>query len=321
MERCGYFIETKDLHAGLKCNDKDEFPDLNINEGLPDIDSPSYKQANMDCENNVDLVQELPTEENMQKLLKEEYNENDQNKSDINIGHAEFQRIIDDHIGEINIREKNQNLKNKIVNDDNKKSKKKAELYDIEEETKFDMMMQEIKEGGLSDNEDGVDMDGLNIIKTEKPIKALNNLVGENIEMVTKWRKGKEYESEQFTSSAGGKLIINTIKKKGKKNKKTNENKENFNLPITEEKLQYESQDLDHNELELIKGDNNEMLDIEEVEEYVEEPEDSYCSEDEEFSDDSYSELPKLERQIKKDAKRPDYIDGMKVLKYEESQP
>merc|ERR1719458_1736785 len=97
-----------------------------------------------------------------------------------------------------------------------RKSKKKAELYDIEEETKFDMMMQEIKEGGLSDNEDGVDMDGLNIIKTEKPIKALNNLVGENIEMVTKWRKGKEYESEQYTSSAGGKLIINTIKKKGK---------------------------------------------------------------------------------------------------------
>merc|ERR1712043_57919 len=125
------------------------------------------------------------------------YNEDIQNKSNVNIGHTEFQRIIDDHIGEMNIRKNNENLKNKIINDDNKKSKKKAELYDIEEENKFDMMMQEMKEGGLSDNEDGVDIDGLNIIKTEKPIKAQNNLVGENIEMVTKWRKGKEYESEQ----------------------------------------------------------------------------------------------------------------------------
>jgi len=269
----------------------------------------------------VDLVQELPTEENMQKLLKEEYNEDGQNKSNPNIGHDEFQRILDNHIGEMNVRKNNENLKNKVVNDDDnnsKKSKKKAELYDIEEESKFDLMMQEMKEGGLSDNEDGEDIDGLNIIKTEKPIKAMNNLVGENIEMVTKWRKGKEYESERYTSSAGGTLIINTIKKKGKKNKKANENKENVNLPIKEEKLQ----DFDHNELELIQGDDNEMLDIEEVEEYVEEPEDSYYSEeDQELSDDSYSELPKLERQIKKDEKRPDYIDGMKVLKYEESQP
>jgi len=28
MDRCGYFITAKDLHAGLKVNDKEEFPDL-----------------------------------------------------------------------------------------------------------------------------------------------------------------------------------------------------------------------------------------------------------------------------------------------------
>jgi len=52
MDRCGYFIEAKGLHAGLKVNDKEEFPDLCINEDLPDIDSPSYK-------NNI-LNQEMP---------------------------------------------------------------------------------------------------------------------------------------------------------------------------------------------------------------------------------------------------------------------
>jgi hypothetical protein len=47
MDRCGYFIEAKGLHAGLKINDKDEFPDLCINADLPDIDSPSYKNNNL----------------------------------------------------------------------------------------------------------------------------------------------------------------------------------------------------------------------------------------------------------------------------------
>jgi len=47
MDRCGYFIEAKGLHAGLKVNDKDEFPDLCINADLPDIDSPSYKNNNL----------------------------------------------------------------------------------------------------------------------------------------------------------------------------------------------------------------------------------------------------------------------------------
>jgi len=56
MERCGYFIEAKELHAGLKVNDKEEFPDLCINADLPDIDSPSYKNNN--------LNQEIPTVDN-----------------------------------------------------------------------------------------------------------------------------------------------------------------------------------------------------------------------------------------------------------------
>jgi len=47
MDRCGYYIEAKGLHAGLKVNDKDEFPDLCINADLPDIDSPSYKNNNL----------------------------------------------------------------------------------------------------------------------------------------------------------------------------------------------------------------------------------------------------------------------------------
>merc|ERR1712194_102296 len=37
--------------------------------------------------------------------------------------------------------------------------------------------------------------------------------MGDDIEEVKKFRNGKEYESQSFTSSAGGKLIINTIKK------------------------------------------------------------------------------------------------------------
>merc|ERR1712130_642914 len=162
--------------------------------------------------------------------------------------------------------------------------------------------------------------------------------MGDSMETITKFIKGKEYQSETFTSSAGGKLIINSIKKhyskkyfkRGKKAKTEEENKENKDkdvVPIKEEVNEH---------IDLEEGDEIEEVEVlEELAEedgegeYYDENDDGNWSnenendeyededEDEEYSEeDSYSDLPKLERQQKKDEKRPDYIDGMKVLKY-----
>merc|ERR1712084_217044 len=99
--------------------------------------------------------------------------------------------------------------------------------------------------GGMSDDEDETVGD-TQLIKTDKRQgKAGLNILGDNYEMVTKFKNGTEYESQTFTSSAGGKLIINTIKKTSKKGKrkykKQEEEKENVIpekkaiIPIKEE--------------------------------------------------------------------------------------
>merc|ERR1711862_450021 len=186
------------------------------------------------------------------------------------------------------------------------------------------------------------------MIHTSKPQKAIHNLMGDNMEMITKFRGGKEYESQTFTSSAGGKLIINSIKKhyskktKHKRNKRkasSEEDKEDdkVNIYVSKKIVPIKEVINEHIDSEIEEGD--EIEEIEVVEEFEDEEGGEFYNEedndgnwsnenleedieddedDEDYSDeDSYSELPKMERQEKKDAKSPDYIDGMKVLKVE----
>jgi len=76
-------------------------------------------------------------------------------------------------------------------------------------------------------------------------------------------------------------------------------------------------------DIEKFDNEEEEIVEIEEAFEYEddynydEEEEKEEFNSDDDFSEDSYSELSKLERQKKKDEKRPDFINGMKVLKYE----
>lgn len=98
MDRLGYKIEVKGLYRGLKVNDGEEFPDLGVNIGLPNIDSPSYKrkmkeiELEEDKDVQIDLVQEIATEDNMQKLMDDEYNEGPK-KAENKLGFNEFQNI------------------------------------------------------------------------------------------------------------------------------------------------------------------------------------------------------------------------------------
>jgi len=367
MERLGYYVEAKGLYRGLKVNDEEEFPELGVNIGLPDIDSPSYKKkmkelemmkekeeeikemkVDIDIEEDegeiqqnleVDLVQELATEDNLQKLMDEEYNEEKQ-ESKNTIGFNEFNKILDSHINEMEAKKKygKENIDEALDTTASNKKMKKANNNDKKgnkQEREFDNMLQNMMGGALSDDEDDLNLGETQLVHTSKPQKAINNMMGDTMEMVTKFRKGTEYESQTFTSSAGGKLIINSIKKHySKKNKKgknirkaSEENKKNKAvIPIKEEINEH---------INLEEGDEIEEVEIveelaDEEGEYFDEndnvnwsndnndEEDEEDEEKEEFSEeDSYSELPKLERQEKKDAKRPDYIDGMKVLKVE----
>jgi len=369
MERMGYYVEAKGLYRGLKVNDEDEFPDLGVNIGLPDIDSPSYKKkmkelemmkekeeeeeikemkVDIDIEEEeeeiqqdleVDLVQELATEDNLQQLMAEEYNE-EKHESQNTLGFNEFNKILDSHINEMEAKKKygKENIDDALDTTASNKKMKKAnndEKKGNKQEREFDNMLQNMMGGALSDDEDDSNLGETQLIHTSKPQKAINNMLGDTMEMVTKFKKGTEYESQTYTSSAGGKLIINSIKKHySKKNKRgknkrkaSEENKENKAvIPIKEEINEH---------IDLEEGDEIEEVEVveelaDEEGEYFDENDDGNWSnenyddndekedeEDEYSEDDSYSELPKLERQEKKDAKRPDYIDGMKVLKVE----
>lgn len=264
--------------------------------------------------------------------MEDEYEEK---KDTMKLGFSEFQNVLDDHIKEMDIRKKNNKFEESDALDTTSSNCKKKSGKKNKEEGEFDNMLKNMM--NLSEDEDEV-LGETQLIKTDKRQKAANNLIGDNYEMVTKWKNGTEYESQTFTSSAGGKLIINTIKKTSKKGKrkykqnKDEEEKENIPktiVPIKEDILEHMPED---NNLE--EGDEIEEI---EEEEFVEEEGEEYnpdednwsenCDkesghiseeeEDEYSEEDSYSDLPKFERQLKKDAKRPDYIDGMKVLKIE----
>merc|ERR1712048_622071 len=290
---------------------------------------------NMDIE-EVDLVQQLATEDNLKKLMDEEYNETEK-KETMKLGFSEFQNVLDEHIQEMDIRKKNTKFDDDAALDttsSNCKNKKSTGKKN-KQESEFDNMLGQMMAGGMSDDEDETVGD-TQLIKTDKRQgKAGLNILGDNYEMVTKFKNGTEYESQTFTSSAGGKLIINTIKKTSKKGKrkykKEEDDKENVPekkaiIPIKEEEF-------------LEEGD--EIMDVEEVEEIVENeyeegeeynPDDDQWSrdcdrasghisededEDDEEDESDDEDMDKIERQIKKDAKHPDYIDGMKVLKFE----
>merc|ERR1712113_179880 len=198
------------------------------------------------------------------------------------------------------------------------------------QESEFDNMLKGMM--NLSDDEDET-IGETQLIRTDKRQKAVANMLGENMETATKWRNGKEYESQTFTSSAGGKLIINTIKKTSKKGKRKYKAAEAEKENIPKEIVPIKEDINEHLMGENIMEEGDEIVEIEEVEEGQEEfvddenydaDNDNWSDEqgngedDEEFSEeysDEDDELDKLERQLKKDAKRPDYIDGMKVLK------
>merc|ERR1712048_315097 len=290
---------------------------------------------NMDIE-EVDLVQQLATEDNLKKLMDEEYNETEK-KDTIKLGFSEFQNVLDDYIKEMDIRKKNNKFDDDAALDTTSSNckNKKSNSKKNKQESEFDNMLGQMMAGNLSDDEDELIGD-TQIIKTDKRQgKAGLNILGDNYEMVTKFKNGTEYESQTFTSSAGGKLIINTIKKTSKKGKRKYKKEEDDKENVPEKKAIIPIKE------EEFLEDGDEIMDVEEVEEIVENeyeegeeynPDDDQWSrdcdrasghisedededEDEEESDDE--DMDKIERQIKKDAKRPDYIDGMKVLKFE----
>lgn len=193
----------------------------------------------------------------------------------------------------------------------------------------------------LSDDEDFGDFNMDNAVMQENKHKADREFLNEELEVLTKWKNGKEYKSEHFTSSAGGKLIINTIIKKTKKGKRRQreieeeEKKEKDAKKSSQADIKKTDLDLIQDKLDKLGDDAEEIMEVEECDEDNEDydddeavnwSEDGDCkdgdnNESDEGSEESYSSLPKLERMQKLDAKRPDEIDGMKVQKVVEYEP
>merc|ERR1712232_945721 len=100
-----------------------------------------------------------------------------------------------------------------------KKSKKSEKK---ESESQFDKMMANMD--NISDEEDFEQT--ITETKTNNRVtKVAANFMEETIETVKIFKKNVEYESETYTSTAGGKLIINSIKKKKYKGKASKNSK------------------------------------------------------------------------------------------------
>jgi len=150
----------------------------------------------------------------MAKILDEEYDENKNTEKAQKLEYAEFQNILDNHIVDMETRKKDKGAEELDTTSSNKKNNKQNE-----KESQFDNMLKNM--ANLSDDEDFGENNMDNAVMQENKHVAGREFLNEELEVLTKWKNGKEYQSEQFTSSAGGKLIINTIiKKKGKKSKK-----------------------------------------------------------------------------------------------------
>lgn len=166
-------------------------------------------------------------------------------------------------------------------------------------------------------------------------------VMGDAVENIQKMRNNKEYHTEEMTSTAGGRLIINTIKKKPK-GKKIFKKKEHIILRPEDKKDKQNNSDSDSEDLEVNhvpeladntdqfgvdkyfdKEEGEEILNVEEVEEIEEDEDfDDYKTEDNDNDDEEEEEEnsedeedDKFEAQQKLDAKRPDFIEGMKVFK------
>jgi len=149
----------------------------------------------------------------MAKILEDEYDENKKPQKEEKLGYDEFQNILDSHIVDMEVRKRD-----KGPEEEAKKKTCTRNYKKNEKEDQFDNMLKNM--ANLSDDEDFGENNMDNAIMQENKHKADREFLNEELEVLTKWKNGKEYQSEIHTSSAGGKLIINTIKKKTKKGKK-----------------------------------------------------------------------------------------------------
>jgi len=179
-----------------------------------DIDISESKNVDLVGDQDIDLVQVIPSEENVTKLLEAEYSETPK-ETQPGLSKAAFNRILDNHITEMDNRQKlNPVMEKETYCSGNlgkkaKKNQRKVSDVSADSENQLDAMMQQM--GGDSDEDlDCVDLNNAPMV--ERKGKA-GVMFMDDIEEVKKFRNGKEYESQSFTSSAGGKLIINTIKK------------------------------------------------------------------------------------------------------------
>jgi hypothetical protein len=180
------------------------------------------KNVNLEADADIDLVQVIASEENVAALLDAEYNDNKKETQPL-LSHSAFNRVMDSHLKEMETRQKinpdkfEQKETFCAGNKPGKKNQRKvSEASDDGPENQLDNMLKGMGEAMDSDDEFGaVDLNAAPI--QERKGKAGVLFVDDNIEEVKKFRGGNEYKSESFTSSLGGKLIINSIKKRTQK--------------------------------------------------------------------------------------------------------
>lgn len=180
------------------------------------------KNVNLEADADIDLVQVIASEENVAALLDAEYNDIKKETQPL-LSHSAFNRVMDNHLKEMETRKKinpdkfEQKETFCAGNKPGKKNQRKvSEASDDGPENQLDNMLKGMGEAMDSDDEFGaVDLNAAPV--QERKGKAGVLFMDDNIEEVKKFRGGNEYKSESFTSSLGGKLIINSIKKRTQK--------------------------------------------------------------------------------------------------------
>ena len=296
----------------LELDCEDDFPDLNVNDNLADIadikleeTKPDKKgkngcvdQGNLDlevgdieldmgdlndinemkqCEEYIDEIKgEMATEETMKELLKTEYEDSNTNvKKENTLPFEQFHSVLDEHILEMKTREKR-----KDSEDDEVKPQKNAKVPKAADSK-----------------------------KNSERDKMLNICMENAVTTVSKKTKNNtEYETEEVAAENGSKIIINLKKSKKDKAKmiKNSKGVKKQSEEINEEK-----------DYEVEYDENGEIVEVEEIgeEDYEDYNDDDYDEEEEEEESEDEDDMPKFEAQLKKDARRPDFVHGMKVLK------
>lgn len=167
---------------------------------------------------DIDLVQVIASEENVAALLDAEYNDTKKETQPL-LSHSAFNRVMDTHLKEMETRKKINPEKfeqKETFCAGNKPGKKNQRKVSDVSDDDSENMLKGMGEAMDSDDEFGaVDLNAAPLL--ERKGKAGVLFMDETIEEVKKFRGGNEYKSEQFTSSLGGKLIINSIKKRTQK--------------------------------------------------------------------------------------------------------